>query len=237
MDKLITHFLDMDDNRLAYCEHGQGSDLLLLHGNSQSKRIFRRYQLEHFASFHTIAIDSPGHGESTCNNEKLCYAGCCDAACCLCEKLGITDCSIIGYSDGANIALLMATTAPCLVKKAVLLSPNYRVSGLTPAIINIIRICERILGFLSRLGLNTGKAAKRMGMMLEDVPTSEKELCALETDITILYAEHDVVRPAHLQRLASLIPNASLMRIDGCRHMTILNHHRAIDRIKNAVCS
>lgn len=228
MDTLETHYLNMKEDRLAYCEHGAGPDLLLLHGNSQSKRTFRRFQLEHFSAFHTIAVDTPGHGESTCHSGELCYAGCCDAACCLCEQLGIRDGRIIGYSDGANIALLMAKKAPRLLEKAVLISPNYRVSGMAPGTVRSIRFTLHVLNMLGRLGIRFHKVSRRMAMMLEDLPIDENDLHALRTDFLILYAEKDVVRERHIQELAGSIPGAGLQQIPHCNHLSILQQAETI---------
>jgi len=234
---LETHYLDLNDVRLAYCEHGKGPDLLLLHGNSQSKRIFLRYQLDHFADFHTIAVDSPGHGQSTCGHEGPCYSGCCDATCRLCAQLGIHHANILGYSDGANIALLMAKHAPHVIEKAVLISPNYRVEGMKPLTIWSIRVCVRALDTLARLGLGTRKASLRMAMMLEDLPITEEELQSLEVDISILYAEKEVIREGHLHQLANVIPSASLVRVNSCRHLTILDHRQTIRLARRAFLS
>ncbi|NMD31205.1 MAG: hypothetical protein GYA80_05775, partial [Chloroflexi bacterium] len=53
MNKLSTEYVDLGDIRIAYRQHGSGRALLLLHGNSGSKAMFKPYQLEHFPQFHT----------------------------------------------------------------------------------------------------------------------------------------------------------------------------------------
>lgn len=237
LDALETHYVELEDACLAYCEYGTGPDLLLLHGNSQSKRIFRRYQLEHFSSFHTIAIDSPGHGESTFPANQLCYDRCCDDVVCLCDMLALNRVSVIGYSDGGNIALLMAKKAPHLLEKAVLISPNYRVSGMTRGALTSIRLCERGLQLLSYVGINTRNVSRRLEMMLGDLPLDEDELCTINTPMTILYAEHDVVLEAHLQSLAACIPNARLQRIPRCNHLSILRRADAVVSMKQSLLS
>jgi len=62
MNKLSTEYVDLGDICIAYRQHGSGRALLLLHGNSGSKAMFKPYQLEHFPQFHTFALDSRGHG-------------------------------------------------------------------------------------------------------------------------------------------------------------------------------
>ena len=49
---------------LNYAEKGEGDVLILLHGNSESNRIFK-HQIDYFSSkYRVIAIDTRGHGNS-----------------------------------------------------------------------------------------------------------------------------------------------------------------------------
>ena len=60
MNNLPTQYLDLPTLRVAYCETGSGNNLMLLHGNSESKSIFKQYQTECFADFHTYALIAAG---------------------------------------------------------------------------------------------------------------------------------------------------------------------------------
>ena len=68
MSNLPTQYAQLPGIRLAFTQYGSGRILILLHGNSESKRIFKEYQLTHFPMFTTLAIDSRGHGESRSND-------------------------------------------------------------------------------------------------------------------------------------------------------------------------
>ncbi len=59
-----TQYLQLPSLKVAYTESGSGENLLLLHGNGESKRIFKIHQRRWFPNFHTFAIDSRGHGQS-----------------------------------------------------------------------------------------------------------------------------------------------------------------------------
>lgn len=73
MSKLKTEYLSLEDIRISYTQHGDGSNLLLLHGNSGGKEFFNRYQTDFFGHFHSIALDSRGHGKSRSKDVKLSY--------------------------------------------------------------------------------------------------------------------------------------------------------------------
>ncbi len=47
----------------------------------------------------------------------------------------------------------------------------------------------------------------------------------------IIYAENDMIKEEHLQRLAELIPNSNIHKIARCNHFTILNKKETIGTI------
>ena len=233
MSKLITEFVILPDIQIAYTQYGSGRTLLLLHGNSESKDIFKQYQLKHFAMFHTIAVDSRGHGESKSTDEEYTIKQCSEDIINLCKAKGISEANVIGYSDGGNISLLLAKKAPELFTQIIAISPNYLVSGTTDGALRFINLVFRIQTFLNRIGFNLKKSMMRFNLMLNDIGITEDELKSIKTDIKIIYAEHDMIKETHLKQLADLIPTASLDKVEGCNHMTILNKIKAIEIMKN----
>jgi len=233
MSKLPTEYIDLPDIRLAYSQYGSGQVLVLLHGNSESKSIFREYQMTHFSMFHTIAVDSRGHGESKSNDDEYTITQYSEDIINLCKAKGITEAHVIGYSDGGNISLLLAKKAPELFTRIIAISPNYLVNGTTDDALRFINLVFRILIFLNRIGFKLKKSIMRFNLMLNDIGITEDELKSIRTGIKIIYAEHDMIKESHLKQLAELIPNASLDKIEGCNHMTILNKKEAIEIMKN----
>ncbi len=228
MRKLQTEFVSLDDIQIAYRQHGSGKALILLHGNSGSKAVFTKHQLEHFADFHTYAIDSRGHGQSRSQDTSLSISRIADDIIHFCEALQIQQADVIGYSDGGNIALFLACKAPRLFPRLIAISPNYLVSGTTDSTLRTFNRIYKVLGFLDRAGLNMKKYIMSFDLMLTDIGITEEELQGIQTDVRILYAEDDMVKEEHLLRLASLIPGASLQKIAGCSHLSILSSPQAI---------
>jgi pimeloyl-ACP methyl ester carboxylesterase len=235
MSKLLTEFVDLPDIQIAYTQYGNGHTLLLLHGNSESKSLFTQHQIKHFPMFHTIAIDSRGHGESKSNDAVYTINQFSDDVIDFCNAKGIRDAYVIGYSDGGNIALFLAKKAPDLFTRIVAISPNYLVSGTTDDGLRLIKRLYKIMSFLNRIGFNFKKSMMRFNLMLTDIGITDDELKCIQTDMKIIYAEHDMVKEAHLQRLAELIPNATLEKVNDCNHMTILNKTEAIEIMKNCL--
>jgi phosphatidylglycerol lysyltransferase len=233
MTRLPTEYVDLPGIHLAYTQYGSGQTLLLLHGNSESKSIFKDYQTDHFSMFHTLAVDSRGHGESKSTDEEYTIDQYSDDIINLCNAKGINVAYVIGYSDGGNISLLLAKKAPDLFTRLIAISPNYLVSGTTDDALRLITTLYKIMSFLNRIGFKFKKNMLRFKLMLNDIGITEAELKSIRTDIKIIYAEHDLIKESHLKNLAELIPNATLDKVKDCNHMSILNNKEAIEIMKN----
>ena len=145
MSKWVTEYVQLPDVRIAYRQSGRGPALLLLHGNSASKSMFAKYQQVHFPMFHTFSIDSRGHGDTVSEDEAYTIGQYADDAIAFCGALGISKASVIGYSDGGNIALHLAQKAPETFPKLVAISPNTLASGTTEGALRLFRIMKTVL--------------------------------------------------------------------------------------------
>ncbi|MCJ7567527.1 MAG: alpha/beta hydrolase, partial [Anaerolineales bacterium] len=226
-------YIDLGDARIAYREYGTGPTLVLLHGNSESKEIFSKYQRVHFNMFHTIAIDSRGHGETISNDTEYSIRQYSEDVIGLCKAKGIAHSVVIGYSDGGNIALFLAKKEPKIFTKIVAISPNYLVSGTTDGALRFMRVSAKILRLLGGLGLPTKKAIMRFDLMLNDIGISNEELGSIQTSLRILYAENDMIKEEHIKELGRLIPGATIKKIEHCNHLTILNKKETIEDIRD----
>jgi pimeloyl-ACP methyl ester carboxylesterase len=228
MSKLTTEYLDLPDIRIAYCQHGAGRPLILLHGNSGSKSTFTDFQLVHFSEFHTFALDSRGHGQSRSQDDAYSIEQFSEDVIRFCQAKAIPAADVIGYSDGGNIALWLACKAPELFPHLIAISPNTLVSGTTDGTLRTIRQTRKIMAFLNRIGFNLKKPIMRFDLMLHDIGLSDDDLRGIRTRVKILYAEKDMIKEEHIQQIAGLIPQASLSKIADCTHLTIVKSEEAL---------
>ena len=232
MARLETKHLDLGDISIAYREYGTGPDLLLLHGNSGSKSMYASYQREQFRDFHTWAVDSRCHGQSRSTDTSLTIGQIADDIVRFCRKQGIRRAFVIGYSDGGNIALFLASRAPELFPRIVAVSPNYLVSGTTEEGLRLFRAMRKTAVTLGRLGFNTSKQIMRCDLMLRDIGIAEEELRGIRTRMQILHAEKDLIKEDHIRRLAELIPGACLAKIRNCTHLSIHGKTEAVKTMR-----
>lgn len=221
MKTLKTEHLKLDDIHIAYAQHGDGENLLLLHGNSGSKKFFRQYQLEYFSNYHTLALDSRGHGQSRSRDDILSYEQQSVDVLNFCKANGITQTKVIGYSDGGNLALWLAVKAPEIFSKVVAISPNTLVSGSTETAICAIQKAIDSMKRLRKFGFPNKKPLMRFELMLTDTGITDVDLQSIKTSVMILYAEKDMITEDHILQIAGQIPGGQVRKINACNHFTI----------------
>jgi pimeloyl-ACP methyl ester carboxylesterase len=232
MPSLGTEYCNLPDIKIAYSQTGNGPTLILLHGNSSSKGIFKKYQHVYFNNYHTFAIDSRGHGKSVSSDNEYSIKQFSDDIINFCCKTGITEAYVIGYSDGGNIALFLAKQAPTLFTRIVAISPNTLANSTKEKYIVLIKKLINIHKFLQKLGFHTKKYIMRFSLMLSDIGLSFDALKTINTKVKIIYAEDDMIDESHFIDIASSIPNCEIEKIERCTHLNILDSSKAITSMK-----
>jgi pimeloyl-ACP methyl ester carboxylesterase len=230
--KKNTRYCDLPDIKIAYEQNGQGQTIILLHGNSGSKKTFRQYQSRFFSSYATYALDSRGHGQSISSDLAYSIEQYSQDVIHFCTEKGIKDAYVIGYSDGGNVALYLAKNASDTFKKVVLISPNYLASGIKEKSLGLFRRLLKLFCFFDKLGFNMKRPIMRFQLMLIDIGLTEIDLASIHADILLIYAENDMIREEHILKIAEIIPNAKRKKIKKCSHFSIVNAPDTISEIR-----
>jgi pimeloyl-ACP methyl ester carboxylesterase len=107
---------------------GTGMPVLLIHGNSSCKEVFLR-QLESPAAtrYRMIAMDLPGHGESTNAYDERTYTipGYAETALNVLDAMGASNAAVLGWSLGGHVGLEMLARRPALKGLMIVGAPPY----------------------------------------------------------------------------------------------------------------
>ncbi|MFW5700013.1 MAG: alpha/beta fold hydrolase [Bacteroidota bacterium] len=112
MEKSITS----EQIKLRYSDQGKGRPLVLLHGYLESLNIWDNFVPELTNDFRVIAIDLPGHGKSTFNDDTASMEDMADAVNIVLETEEIDSAVIIGHSLGGYATLAFVDKYPDKVK-------------------------------------------------------------------------------------------------------------------------
>lgn len=109
------------ENRLSYNITGaenSSNNLLLIHDNGLSSKIFDSELRFYSSYFNTVTVDLTGHGKSQKGNDIYdnFWVTNAAAAIAVCEKLKMNKVSVIGAGGGGVVALNMALLKPGFVK-------------------------------------------------------------------------------------------------------------------------
>lgn len=126
-------YLTIRGTKLYYEEYGKGIPLLLLHGGLGSITDFKKCLPNLSKKYKVIAFDAPGLGRSEFADSIMTYKLIADYYSKAIDLLKLDDTYVIGWSDGGNVALLLAKMRPDKIKKIAVSGATYKLEGTTKA--------------------------------------------------------------------------------------------------------
>jgi pimeloyl-ACP methyl ester carboxylesterase len=225
--------------RLWYASYGKGSPVILLHGGlGHSGNWSRQLPALLESGRRVILIDSRGHGRSTRDDRPYTYELMASDVLSVMDGLGIEKAALVGWSDGACIALVLAMEAPQRVEGVFFFGCNMDPSGAkefvsTPV---IDRCFDRHARDYARLSATPGRFntfVEAVSLMMKTEPNySAKDLARIEVPAAIVQSEHDeFIKPEHAEYLSRSIPGAELIPLRGVSHFAPLQRPDYFNRV------
>ncbi len=193
-----------------YIEAGHGKPLLLFHGNGEDSSYFK-HQIEYFSPhYRVIAVDTRWHGSTPRGTAPFTLTQFADDFYALMRHLGLDKAHILGFSDGGNIAMLLAIKHPECVDKLILAGANMFPTGLksTELLPMFPQYCKALLGQHKR------RAALLRLMMYEPI-IEPKDLQRITAPTLVIAGEDDMVVQSHTELIAKSLPNSRLCILPG----------------------
>ena len=198
------------DVALHYTEQGTGESLVLLHGNGEDSAYFE-HQVPYLAGlFRVIAVDTRGHGKSPRGTAPFTLAQFADDLGAFLDGSGIASAHLLGFSDGANVALLFALANPGRVRSLVLDGGNLFPEGLMPEV-----RAEDAESYRRALAAGDAHQLELLRLMMDEPRIDPAELAALRIPTLVTAGTHDMIQEAHTRLIAASIPRARLRILEG----------------------
>lgn len=203
------------DISLYYQEQGEGEALFLLHGNGEDGTYFAN-QISFFSDrYRVIAVDTRGHGKSPRGTAPFTMEQFAVDLHSLMEKLQIQRGIILGFSDGANIAMKFALKYPDRVKALILNGGNLNTKGVKRSIQIPIEIGYRFAKLFAGKSEEAKSHMEILGLMVNEPNIRPEELCAIQAPTLVIAGTKDMIKTAHTELIVDHIPNAKLSVIPG----------------------
>lgn len=203
------------DIKLYYQEKGTGELLILLHGNGEDSFYFKN-QIDYFQSkYHVIALDTRGHGQSPRGDEPFTIEQfSCDLYDFM-QRHQIFNAVILGFSDGANIAMKFAMKHPDMVKALILNGGNLDPTGVKRTVQIPIEIGYKIARRFADKSTNAKRNAEMLGLMVNEPNVKPSALSRITMPALVICGTRDMIKESHTKKIAEYLPNAKLTIIQG----------------------
>ena len=214
-----------------YTEEGQGEPVLFLHGGFDTCTNYTSLLAELAGGFRVIAVDRRGHGKTADTDAPFDYALMAEELVSFARKLGLPSFHVIGFSDGANIGLHMASRFPKMVKSLIAISGNYKgTSGMSEGCLQMFDALSvdfvqehmpEILEQYSELNPHPTPEvfiAKTKKLWRQEIAISREILTAIQVPTLLAGGDRDMVLPEQFLEMKAMIPDASLLLLPYCGH-------------------
>jgi pimeloyl-ACP methyl ester carboxylesterase len=223
-------FVASDGARIWYASFGAGAPVILLHGGlGHSRNWGHQVPAVVEGGYRAVVIDSRGHGRSTRDARPYTYELMASDVVAVMDALGLAKACLVGWSDGACVALVLAAKSPERAAGVFFFACNMDPSGVkpfeaTPMLNRCFARHTKDYAALAATPEGFKEFADAVGLMQRTQPDySEADLGAIRVPVAIVQSEYDeFIRPEHAEYLARSIPGAKLVELKGVSHFAPL---------------
>lgn len=198
-----------------YIEQGTGYPFILLHGNGEDSSYFSNQINEFSLLYHVFAIDTRGHGKTDRGNAPFTIRQFADDLMEFMDSHKIDRANILGFSDGANIAMIFAIKYPDRVNKLILNGGNLNAKGIKRTVQVPIEIGYKMASLFSGKSLQARENAEMLGLMVNEPDIAVDDLAKIQAVTLVIAGTKDMVKEEHTRLIAKSISNAKLQFIKG----------------------
>jgi pimeloyl-ACP methyl ester carboxylesterase len=223
-------YVEHDGAQIWYATYGSGPPVILLHSGLGHSGNWG-YQVPALVGqgYRAVVIDSRGHGRSTRDARPFTYELMASDVAAVMDALHLEKAGLVGWSDGACTALVLASNAPTRVAGVFFFACNMDPSGtkefeFTPIIKRCFNRHTKDYAELSATPDQFDQLADAVGLMQRTQPNySAHDLAQISVPVAIVQSEHDeFIKREHAEYLARSIPNAVFIDLPGVSHFAPL---------------
>jgi pimeloyl-ACP methyl ester carboxylesterase len=223
----VARYLEVNGARTWYDERGAGDPLVLFHGGFSDSREFTG-NLDSLAQrFRLFLPERRGHGHTPDVDGPITHDLMAEDMIAFMNGVVGGPADLVGYSDGATIATLIAVRRPHLIRRLVLISGGFHPRGwifLPDAGAEFPPKVVQAYGEVSPDGVEHFPvvAAKLAEAAADDPGLPASELGRLRSRTLVMAGDDDLVHLEHTIELYRGIPDSELAVVPGTSHTLLL---------------
>ncbi|MGL5415393.1 MAG: alpha/beta fold hydrolase [Clostridium sp.] len=201
-----------DKLQIYYDKRGEGDPLILIHGNSCNNTMFNKIK-PYLSKKHTVyALDLPNYGKSS-KVRFYKFEDLADVVCEFIDKLNLsTKATVLGYSDGAIIALLMASRHPDFLKEVFACGANLNPRGMK----DYAYYAFKFAAFFTR--------SKDFKMLVTEPHIDVDELHKITVPVHLIVGQRDFIIREHTLLIKNNIANCTLNILKHQGHLSYIHY-------------
>jgi pimeloyl-ACP methyl ester carboxylesterase len=208
-----------------YDEHGAGGPLVLMHGGLVDARFFEPNLAALAERFHVYTPERRGHGHTPDVDGPITYQLMADDTIAFLDEVVGGPADLVGHSDGAFVAMLVAMQRPELVNRLVMISGGYDKSGeampeMEFDVDQVVQFLGAAYGEVSPDGeAHFPVVAAKIGEMAKTEPHLDvAELAKVTQRSLVMFSDDDLMTLTHAVDMYDALPNAELAVVPGTSH-------------------
>lgn len=198
-----------------FLEKGSGEPLILLHGNGEDCSYFKGQTGVFSKSYHVYALDTRGHGKTPRGDKPFTIRQFADDLVEFMDGHQIEKAHLLGFSDGANIAMIFALKYPDRVDRLILNGANLNPKGVKRSTQIPIEIGYKIANRFAAKSDSAKLNAEMLGLMVNDPNVEPEELKEIKAKTLVIAGTNDMIKEEHTRLIAENIPGSELVFLKG----------------------
>jgi len=238
VERRTSGYADIGGHRTWFADSGgSGEPVLLLHGGlSDSDLLLEPLEPALADRFRVVAFDRRGHGRSADTDAPFHYDDMATETIAVIDKLIVGPAHLVGWSDGGNVALLVALRRPDLVRSLVLIGSNYHFDSAEPAASTGSgppRFIRERYAERSPDGADHFAAVfeKSRAMWTAEPTLTTEDLRRIAAPALVLVGDDDLMTLAHTASLYESLPIGQLAVVPGASHGVVREKPELVGRL------
>ena len=210
----------------AYEWENDGEAVLLLHGGLSKTSSWDYIMVPDLEDeFHIFAYDRTAHGFTGDQEGSMHFDFQTREAIAFLEDVVKEPAHLIGWSDGANIALMAAIARPDLVKSIVAIGANFHHSGVMQSFDNP-EISQEDQAEYNLISPDAPHTLLEKTIRMHEIWESEpiltlEEIATIQCPVLVLVGDDDIISHSHTVALFEALPLGQLAVIPGTSHAVV----------------